>query len=150
MTHRSIGDENSDVGTVGAAACQEFGAVLSECRAVAAVRRRTVKARGDFTDPARRSAAPQLRERKPGIAVLGGGVGAVDGEMGDPQIVVDAAFPGIDIVEFGGGVVGRSGALIAFAGLVAGRGGDRCGTALCERLFERLERRKQNSLVQAL
>ena len=60
VTHRSIGDENSDVGTVRAAACQEFGAVLSECRAVAAVRRHAVKARRDLPDPARCSAAPRF------------------------------------------------------------------------------------------
>ena len=55
---------------------------------MAAVCRRTVEARGDLANPARRRAAPQLRQREPGIAVFGSGVRAVDGEMGDPQIVI--------------------------------------------------------------
>ena len=75
------------VGTVGAAARQQLGAVLLECRAMAAVGRRTVKSERYLADPARRSAAPQLRQRKPSVAVLGSGVLAVDGEMGNPCVV---------------------------------------------------------------
>src|ERR1700756_2981693 len=60
--------------------------------------------------------------------------------MRNPQIGIDAAVSGIDFVEFGGGVIGRAGALIAFAGLVGGGGGDQGDAAPAERLFERLER----------
>jgi hypothetical protein len=101
---------------------------------MAAVCRRTVEARGDLADPARRCAAPQLRQREPGVAVLGGGVHPIDGDMGDPQIVVDRAVSRIDRIEFGGGVVGRARALVALARLVGRSGGDQRDAALGERL----------------
>ena len=53
MTYRSIRDENCGVDTIGAAARQQFGTVLFQRRAVAAVHRRTAKARRDLADPAR-------------------------------------------------------------------------------------------------
>ena len=118
VAHRSIGDENGRLDAVGAAARQEFGAVLVEGRAVAAICRRAVEARRDLADPACRRTTPQLWERKPSVAVLCPGVRAVDAKMGNPQIMVARAVPRIDRVELGRGVVGRSGTLFTLARLV--------------------------------
>jgi hypothetical protein len=88
VAHRSVGDEDGGIDPILAAARQQFGAVLFEGAAVAAVCRHAVEAPRNLADRACRGAAPQLRQREPGIAVFGSGVRAVDGEMGDPQIVI--------------------------------------------------------------
>jgi len=73
VAHRSIGNENDRVDTVGAAARQQLRAIPVEGSSTAAVRRRAVEPRRDFAYPARRCAAPQFRQREIGVAVLGGG-----------------------------------------------------------------------------
>jgi len=84
VAHRSIGNENSRVGAIGKAARQQFRAVLLDGRSMAAVGRRAVEAWRDFADQAGRGAAPQLWQRKPGVAVLGSCVHPIDGDVGDP------------------------------------------------------------------
>src|SRR5262249_52284488 len=123
VAHRAVGDEQGGVDVVGPAAGEHLRAVHLQRRPVAAGGGEAVEARGHAPDaPALRGAA-QRGEREVGAGVLGAGVLAVDGDVGDAQVVVARGVAGVDGVELGRGVVGRAGALVALARLERGGGG---------------------------
>ncbi len=91
---------------------------------MAAVGRRAEKARRDLTDVALAGKADQLRQRKPGAAVFGRGMGAIIGDVGDAQVVRVSGVAVIDRVEFRPAIIERAGSLVALAGIEGGGGGD--------------------------
>jgi len=58
VAHRSIGNKNGGISSVGATSRQQFRAVGSDRRSLAAVGRHSVKARGHRADPACRRTPP--------------------------------------------------------------------------------------------
>ena len=83
----------------------------------------------------------QLRQRKPGAAVLGRGVDAVVADVRDAQVVLLRGVAVIDLVEFGAAIVLRARALVALGGIIGGGRGDDGDARLRQRLLQRLERR---------
>ena len=105
VAYRTVRDQHRGIDLVGPAACENLGRIGLDGDAMAAVGRRAEETRSDFADPSQARQPEQLRQRKPGSAVLGRGVHAIIGDVGNPQVVRLRGVTVIDRIELGAAIV---------------------------------------------
>ena len=107
---------------------------------LAAVGWKAVKARTKLEDGLVCEASHH-RQREPAAGVFHARMLAVDGDMGDADIVVARRVAGIEGIELGRRVVRRARPLVALVRLKGRGGGDERYPRFCHRLAERREGR---------
>ena len=141
VAHRAVRHQHRGIHLIFQAAREDFRCVGLDGDAMAAVGRCAEEARRDFADPARSSQPLQLRQREPGAAVVGRGVHAIIGDMGNPQVMRLRGIAVIDRIELGAAIVFGAWALVAPGGIERRRCRDDGNAGLGEGLAQGLERR---------
>src|SRR5262249_31017390 len=113
-----VGNEEDGMSPGGPGASDDLRAIALKRHAVAAIGRQTMESMSNGADTTARRGTPQLGQRKPRTTVLGSRIFAIDADVGDAQVVILARLPRINLVEFGGRIIGRSGPLVALVGLI--------------------------------
>ena len=106
---------------------------------MAAVGRCAEEARRDFADPPLLREPLHLRQREPGSTVVGRGVHAIIGDMGNPHVMRLRGIAVIDRIELGAAIVFGARALVAPGGIERRRGRDDGNAGLGEGLAQGLE-----------
>jgi hypothetical protein len=141
VANRTVRHQHRHIHLVSLAAREDFGRIGLDGDAMAAVGRRAEETRCYFSDSTLAREPLQLRQRKPGSAVVGRRVYAIIGDMRNPQVVRLRRIAIIDLVEFGAPIVFGAWALIALRRIEWRRRGDDGDARLAERLSQALERR---------
>src|SRR5258708_12075734 len=100
-----MANQHCGIYLIGSAACEDVGRIGLEGDAMAAIGRRAEEARRDFADSPLVRKPSQLRQRKPGAAVVGRGVHAIIGDMRNPQIMSFRSIAIVDLVKLSAAIV---------------------------------------------
>ena len=140
MTDRTVRHEYCGVAAIRLAAGNDCGAIDIDGGALAAVGGQAVKVCRSGAEAASRDAPAQGREGKIAVLVFRRRMPAIDGDMGDAQVVAAGGGGRIDLIELGGRVVGSARSLVALVPLMGSRRGDQRHPALRQRLRQQPER----------
>ena len=139
VADRAVRHQHRGIDLVRAHEGEDVRRVLLQRAALAARGRCAVEARRHAADAAFGSGALQLREREPAVGILGGGVGAVVGDVGDAHVGIALDRMRIGAVELGRRVVGRARPLVAERGIVERGRRHQADAAFLQRLAQRRE-----------
>ena len=93
VADRAVRDQHGGIHSIVPAARKDFRRVGLDGDPMAAVGRRAKEMRRNGADPPLAGEPLQLRQRKPGAAVIGRGVHPIIGNVGNPQVVALRVSP---------------------------------------------------------